>query len=188
MTESTSKRIYTNRLELVAATLSHVRVELETPEQLGKLLNTQTESEWPPGEYDREAQLFFKDKLEEGGTDVIGWYGWYALLRCNMKVPSTLIGAGGYFGPPDIKGEVEIGFSILSRWQRIGLATEMAIALVQNAYFDRRVKKVIAHTHPSNLASRKVLEKSGFVFINLDEVSGNYRFESYRNTELQTKI
>lgn len=188
MTESISKRIFTNRLELVAATLNHLRAELDTPEQLGKLLNTQTGSGWPPGEYDREAQLFFKDKLEEGGADVIGWYGWYALLRGNMKIPSTLIGAGGYFGPPDVKGEVEIGFSVLPMWQRIGLATEMAIALVQNAYKDSRVKKVIAHTHPSNLASRKVLEKSGFVFTNLDEVSGNYRFESSRDEELQSEV
>ena len=48
--------------------------------------------------------------------------------------PPTLVGAGGYFGPPDADGTVEIGYSVLPEWQRHGYATQMTEALVNNVF------------------------------------------------------
>jgi len=74
----------------------------------------------------------------------------------------ALVASGGYFGPPDADGVVEIGYSVSENWRRCGFATEIVGALVENA-FSRQAKTVIAHTHPDNLASINVLRRSGFV-------------------------
>jgi [ribosomal protein S5]-alanine N-acetyltransferase len=177
MNETKPIRLSTNRLELIAATLDHVCAELEAPESLIALLNSQMEPGWPPGEYDRDAQEFFRDRLKEGGLSVVGWYGWYAVLRGSPSQPSILIGAGGYFGPPGEDGVVEIGFSIIPTRQNFGYATELAEMLIKNAFTDIRVQKVIAHTTPMNLASCKVLEKCGFKYVCRDEESGNSLYE-----------
>lgn len=174
-------RLSTNRLELVAATLDHVCAELETAERLASLLKAHVEPGWPPGEYDRDAQLFFRDRLKEGGASVIGWYCWYALRRGSPDQPPVLVGAGGYFGPPNEEGVVEIGFSIMPEWQGLGYATELAELLIKNAFTDSRVQKVNAHTTPINLASCKVIEKCGFNYVCREEESGNNLYSIMRN-------
>jgi len=114
----------TDRLEVRAATIEYIRSELEAPERLAALLEAHVEPGWPPGEYDRDAQEFFLDRLTEGGMSVAGWYVWYAIRRRNACQPSVLIGAGGYFGPPNEEGIVEIGFSVMPSWQGLGYATD----------------------------------------------------------------
>jgi RimJ/RimL family protein N-acetyltransferase len=181
MNESKSVKLSTNRLELIATTLDHICAEMEAPERLESLLNAQVEPSWPPGEYDRDAQEFFRDRLKEGGVAVIGWYNWYAVKRGSVDHPSVLVGAGGYFGPPSEEGEVEIGFSVMPAWQGLGYATEMAELLIENAFTDIRVKKIIAHTTLVNSASCKVLEKCGFRYVCRNEESGKSLFEILRN-------
>jgi len=68
MTGSKPIKLSTNRLELIAATLDHICAELEAPERLPFLLDAEVEPGWPPGEYDRGAQEFFRDRLKEGGV------------------------------------------------------------------------------------------------------------------------
>ncbi|MBN2590340.1 MAG: GNAT family N-acetyltransferase [Sedimentisphaerales bacterium] len=170
-------KLQTNNLELIAATLEHINAELESPEQLASLLNTQVEPGWPPGEYDRNAQEFFCNRMKEDGTSGIGWYIWYAIRQAKNETPSLLIGAGGYFGPPNKDGIVEIGFSVMPSQQNKGYATEIAKALIENAFNDNRVDKVIAHTTNHNKASYKVLEKSGFHYVIKNHESDNILFQ-----------
>ena len=169
----------TNRLNLVAATLDHVSAELESPERLARLLNVRVDHGWPPGEYDRSAQEFFRERLAEGGMAVIGWYGWYAIALEERR----LVGAGGYFGPPAEEGTVEIGFSVMPAWRGRGYATEMAQALVANAFEDVHVQKVLAHAHPNNAASITVLTRSGFGLVGRDQESGTDLFHIVRSAE-----
>ncbi len=183
MTGFVSTRLSTNHLDLVAATLDHVNAELESPRHLASLLNAVVESDWPPGEYDRNAQEFFRDRLKEGGAEVVGWYGWYALRREGRDEPSVLVGAGGYFGPPGETGEVEIGLSVMPAWQGLGFATEIVMALIENAFKDIRVNRIIARTTLENLASCRLLEKCGFRHVAKDETSGNILFEILRDTD-----
>jgi len=173
-------KLRTNRLELTAATIDHIRAETKSSEHLARLLGTQVETGWPPGEYDRDARGFFGCCLKEGGTSVVGWYIWYAVRGEGEGRSSMLVGAGGYFGPPNEGGEVEIGFSMMPSSQGHGYATEMAKALVSNAFGDIRVQRVIAHTHPDNIASVKVLTKCGFRCTYRDQESGNDLFEILR--------
>lgn len=131
---------------------------------------------WPAGEYDAAAMEFFRDRLEQGGPEVVGWYGWYAVRREEAGSPATLVGSGGYLGPPSPEGEVEIGYSLLPASRGQGYATEITQALVARARADPRVRRVIAHTQQDNQASIRVLERCGFSRTGEGEEPGSLRF------------
>ena len=78
------------------------------------------------------------------------------------KASSTVIGSGGYKGPPDAEGVVEIAYGVVPQHQGKGYATEAAEALVEFAFLNSQVKRVRAHTLPQPNASTKVLTKCGF--------------------------
>lgn len=81
-----------------------------------------------------------------------------------VYVPDNLlIGTCGYKGEPDAEGRVEIGYEIRPSHQQMGLATEVASALVAHAFSQEEVRKVIAHTLPHPSASTSVLQKVGFM-------------------------
>jgi len=139
-----------------------LEAELESKEKMAALLQVNLPDGWPPGEYDSSAVIFFRDCLAENPS-ATGWYGWYAVFRPSKAGPGVLIGAGGFLGPPDEQGIVEVGYSVVSAYERQGFATEMVDALVHYAFSNKRVKRIIAHTPPSNAGSIKVLERTGFV-------------------------
>ena len=60
--------------------------------------------------------------------------------------------------------EVEVGWAIVpERWGE-GLATELALASVEVAFGNLGLPAIVAFTLPDNLASRRVMEKAGFIF------------------------
>lgn len=77
----------------------------------------------------------------------------------------AVIGSGGFKGPPDAAGMVEIAYGIVPEHEGRGYATEVARALVEYALKSDSVKLVRAHTLRSPNASTKVLTKCGFKFM-----------------------
>ncbi|WP_223271722.1 GNAT family N-acetyltransferase [Colwellia hornerae] len=128
---------------------------------LAEKLNASVSSDWPSGEYDRDAMEFFLSCFEKGGELAEGWYGWYA-INITVSGERTLVGSGGYFGPPDSNGIVEIGYSVLPSWQCRGYATEIVNMLISHACSFEETNSIIAHTAPENIASKKVLISNGF--------------------------
>lgn len=61
----------------------------------------------------------------------------------------------------------ECVYAVVPALQKQGLATEALIALIHNAFEDPAIQEVLAHVHPDNPASVRVMEKSspetGFV-------------------------
>ena len=151
----------TERLRLAAATLDHIHAELESPQALGHLLHARVPEGWPPGEYDRPAIEFFRSRLIED-PEAVGWFGWYAVRKAEGLESAVVVGACGYFGPPDADGMVEIGYSVVPAFQGHGYATEMVRALMARAFSVTGIARVIAHTSRENIASIKVLERCGF--------------------------
>jgi len=78
------------------------------------------------------------------------------------KEDQVLLGTCGYKGPPD-DGMVEIGYEIIREYKGQGLATEMAMALIDNAFAHKDVHIVIAHTLAEENASGSILKKCGFI-------------------------
>jgi ribosomal-protein-alanine N-acetyltransferase len=75
---------------------------------------------------------------------------------------NRLIGLCSFNGPPDAEGAVEISYGIAPGYAGRGYATEAAQLLIAQAFSDRRVRRVLAHTLPERNASTRILEKCGF--------------------------
>ena len=167
--------IRTRRLDLVPATLSLVEADIQSPEALGHLLGAVVPASWPPGEYDRSAMEFFRDRLSQN-PEAVGWYGWYAVHRAVEPHGAVLVGSGGYFGPPGADGVAAIGYSIVPESRALGFATELVQALVSRAFSKPEVLRVIAHTTPTNLGSVRVLERCGFTLVGPGSEPGTVQY------------
>jgi len=87
---------------------------------------------------------------------------WWVYLIVH-KPDNQLIGSCGYKGEPDSSGMVEIGYEIMSSHRLKGLGKETAQGLVDHAFRQSGVHKIIAHTLAEENASAHILEKIGFV-------------------------
>ena len=153
---------HTPRLLLLAASRALLTAELHKPQYFPVLLGAALPTDWPPGQYDRPAQEYFLEQLTAGGRAAAGWYGWYALRKADDMVPRTLVGAGGFMGPPDAVGTAEIGYSIAADWRGQGLGTELVAGLVQQAADTGLVRRLVARTPADNPAAQQVLLRNGF--------------------------
>ncbi|GAB4001828.1 GNAT family N-acetyltransferase [Spirosoma daeguense] len=159
--------LYSNRLIFIAGSPSLLKIELSDVSQLAQLLNVAVPADWPPGEYDRDAMQFFLEQLAKQ-PELIGWYNWYVITYPTPNKPATLVASVGYFGPPNTEGTLEIGYSVSNEWRRQGIATEIVSILVEHAWQQPGVQRIIAHTLPENEASIGVLTKNGFYEIESD--------------------
>jgi ribosomal-protein-alanine N-acetyltransferase len=153
-------RLLTSRLELVAATVELAKAEINNLPLLAHLLDTPTPANWPPPLNDEHSQQHFLASLQNAEANDAGWNLWF----CIRREPRELVGNAGFKGSPT-DGLVEIGYSMLETHQRHGYATEAVQALIDWAFQNRGVQRVVADTLPGLTPSIRVMEKSGFVFI-----------------------
>jgi RimJ/RimL family protein N-acetyltransferase len=112
----------------------------------------------PPSEADAVASL--ASKLEHWER-----YG-FGLWLLRDRDTGEMLGRGGlqYTFLEGIH-EVEAGWAIVpERWGE-GLATELAHACVEVAFRALALPQIVAFTLPDNIASRRVMEKTGFVYV-----------------------
>jgi ribosomal-protein-alanine N-acetyltransferase len=68
--------------------------------------------------------------------------------------------------------DLEIGYLLEEAFWGRGYATEIVGALVRYALVEKKAPRVTAFIHPENQASRRVLEKNGFVFTGTEQEYG----------------
>ena len=96
--------------------------------------------------------------LEYGGD-----LGWFVLLD------GAVIGDCGVHGGVDSDGDLEIRYGIAVPHRRRGYATEVVGALVQWAWGQPEVRRVVARrVLADNVASRRALERCGFTLTDAD--------------------
>ena len=154
----------TKRLELIAATTEALRAELESREALGRVLNVAVPSSWPPELYDADAVRWVLNAMEAEGGVPSPWGLYYIADAPREGSLAKLIGVGGYKGPPDAAGIVELGYGVVPERRRAGYATEATRGMVERAFDHPGVQTVVAHTLIGLVASIGVLEKNGFRF------------------------
>jgi len=162
----------TDRLRLVAGTKVLAAAEIEDRVEFAKLLGALVPETWPPDILRDVLGYFHGLYKEHPGWE--GWLAWYA-IRIDNDHP-ILCGSTGFKGPPDKRGMVEIGYSVLPEFQRRGLATEMVAGIMQWAKHQPGVKQIEAETDINNKASIRVLEKNGFICVGVGLEPNTIRF------------
>jgi len=95
-----------------------------------------------------------------------------------LDEPRTLVGWGGFKGPPR-DGVMELGYAVAPSWEGRGLATAAVRELLREAFAAPEVQAVLAHTLAEPGPSVRVLAKAGFVHdgeAHDDEVGKAWRF------------
>jgi ribosomal-protein-alanine N-acetyltransferase len=161
-----------DRLRLVAGTKVLAAAEIEDRSKLSKLLGALVPETWPPDNLKDTLGHFYA--LYEEHPEWEGWLTWYA-VRIDNDYP-VLCASVGFKGPPDMRGTVEIGFSVLPDFQGQGLATEIVAGIVQWAKQQFQVKDIEAEANIDNKASIRVLEKNSFICAGAGLEPGTIRF------------
>lgn len=145
--------IHTPRLTLVPVLPSHRTAFHSGTGELARVLGVDIPRDWPQ----------FPRALEplgagvDGAKDHGGWGGYFFIHALGQ----SLIGNGGFKGPPDSAGAVEIGYEVAPEHRGKGYATEAALFMIDHAFGDDRVLRVTAQTLPVPGPSCSVLRKAG---------------------------
>ena len=104
-------------------------------------------------------RFLLESTLAQLSQDAANEFWWSPRL---IVVDRLIVGIGGFKGPPNDTGTVEIGYGIVPSQQGRGFATQAVHLLVQEGFSRPEVSGIVAHTTPSNMASWRVLEKNQF--------------------------
>ena len=147
-------------------------MELAAHDRLGSILGCAVPTEWPPEDM-RDVLPMFEATLRNRPAEV-GWWAWYWIAG-NPSGP-VLVGSGGFKGPPDAAGVVEMGYGTLPRFRRQGFATEAMDMLAAHALAQPGVRRVEAECRPDNLGSLGVLRRCRFAIVGPGKEAGTRRF------------
>lgn len=149
------KMIETASLIIISCNTEILKSAIQGNDILAGKINVTVQDNWT--EFGVDALQYSLDRLAENEEEN-GWWTYFPIHKQDNK----LIGSGGYKGKPTADGTVEIGYEISPDYRNRGLATEMAKGLIENAFKDKRVNSIIAHTLGNENPSTKVLQKCGF--------------------------
>lgn len=103
--------------------------------------------------------------------------GPFTCYRIDCRADNTAIGTIGFHGPPDVRQQVTIGYGLVPHSWGNGYATEAVHALIDFCRAHPDVRSLAADTDHDNLASQRVLAKSGFRLVRRDRDLLYYELE-----------
>lgn len=118
---------------------------------------------------------YMSDMVMKTEEAALGWIRWIngekfdvavpcVVLAIELKSSHKCIGLIGVAPKREINNEIEILFEIADEYQNNGYATEAAKAIIWWAFEQARQNVLSAIVKPENKASRRVIEKLGFVY------------------------
>ncbi|WP_250037588.1 GNAT family N-acetyltransferase [Paractinoplanes maris] len=126
----------------------------------GDLAAASAEAGVPLSPYLVEEAWLWRIRLEDIQADPAA-AEWIA--RAAVAEPDGVtVGHGGFHGPPDADGVVEVAYSVDPEHRRRGYAKAMLRALLERADADPRVTAVRASIRPDNVGSRATIAGFGF--------------------------
>jgi RimJ/RimL family protein N-acetyltransferase len=159
----------TERLRYLTLEERHRRALAAGKSELARMLGVVVPDGWP------EFPEAFAPAPEGVVPNPTHWNGYLFV----DPAAATLVGNGGFHGPPNDIGEVEIGYEIASGFRNRGYATEAVRGFVNFAFSDAVVRSVVAHTLAEKNPSNSVLARVGFHLaaeITNDEVGRVWRW------------
>ena len=144
----------TLRLQIITFELDMIKALLEGAEELEKRIPYCVPDDYPMDVY----KQFFPYKIDRF-TKHPEENMWEGLII--QRESQTVIGDVGFKGSPNERGEINLGYSILPRFQGKGYATEAATGMIEWGLAQLGVKKISATCSLDNSASIRVLQKAG---------------------------
>lgn len=139
-------------IRLLPATVEHLVALQSDPIGFGRVIGSEVPDGWP--EFPESIDFTIARLREQ--PDQAEWWMHFFLLP-----DSTLIGSGGYVGPPQ-DGVVEFGYELAPEFRGRGLGTAAAKAMIDKATATGAVSMIIAHTLANENPSTGVLRRLGF--------------------------
>jgi [ribosomal protein S5]-alanine N-acetyltransferase len=168
--------IRTKRLRLIPVEPRHKRAFADGIAELAASLGVSVPDGWP-----QFPEAFLPPANQVSEILETGAWGGYFFVDPAL---ATVVGNGGFHGLPNAGGVAEVGYEVAPQYRNRGYATEAVRGLVQFAFEDARVSRIVAHTLAEKNASNAVLERVGMVFagelVN-DDVGRVWRWELSRN-------
>lgn len=93
-------------------------------------------------------------------TEPLGPFAAYVIIR---RADGKAVGDGGFHGPPNADGEVELGYAMVPAARRQGFTREAVELLIAWAARQPGVRAFTARVKPGNIASEGLLGGLGFV-------------------------
>jgi ribosomal-protein-alanine N-acetyltransferase len=183
-------KMATGRLLLVAVSpASAAAAASGNSADLARVLDAVVPEDWPPridddGQMAREGFAFVRNLLAKDPS-LVGWWGWFVLVRENQP---RVIGAVGTKGPPASDGIVEVSYGIVRSEQQKGYATEATLALIERVCSDSRTRRIVAETFPHLVASIAVMKKCGLTLCGEGSEPGTIRYGANKEDLRQIKV
>lgn len=98
--------------------------------------------------------------IEDVERDPDNWL-WHTNWEIVLRRGGKSIGGFCFYGSPDSRGEVQIGYLIRKEYQNKGYMTETLRKIVAWAFLQPNVDSIKAETPKNNIPSQRVLEKIG---------------------------
>ena len=153
-----SSVIQTARLRLVAHTPEQLRTLREGTDQYEQRFGIRLAEGLREFLVSDEVSPAWMEQVK-AATEADPWVYGFGVMHLQ---DDRMIGVGGFKGPPDSEGVVEIAYAIVPTYEGKGYATEVACALLIHAVDAGSARIIRAHTLPERNASTRVLEKCGF--------------------------
>ena len=148
-------QLVTENLILCPLEVGHIDAFRRSRRGLGRLLGAAVPEEWP---WPETAEILPWLRLQL--ADEVSPPEWLAWLFIHTA-SATLIGDGGFSGPPSRAGVTEMGYNILPAFRHCGYGYEAAERLARWAFEQPRTKTLHANTLPAGAASARILRKLG---------------------------
>jgi [ribosomal protein S5]-alanine N-acetyltransferase len=147
--------IATRRTTLIEATPAFLRAIIAGDFRgAGALLDLEVGDDWP-GSSEAEAGLpLHLESLETYPAE----QPWRIRL---ILVGRRVVGSINLKGPPNVRGDVEIGWGLVASARGRGLATEASLAVIDWAFESAAVRRVIATIAPDHERSQHVALRLG---------------------------
>ncbi len=152
--------IETARLYLHPLTYEQLKLYLQNDGSLEKELNI----DWQPRDIHPDLRESLQNTLLPEMEDHQNFH-FFTLWTMISKEYNCMIGDLCFKGEPCENGSVEIGYGIYPAFEKKGYITEAVEVLCLWAMNQKYVRSVRAETLPGNIASQRVLQKNGFVFL-----------------------
>ncbi|MFN6499957.1 MAG: GNAT family N-acetyltransferase [Nostoc sp. DedQUE01] len=159
-----SLHITTQRLELLPCCLKVAQaVVTKNKSEVERLLSVDVPDDWYASEVLDILPMYAQMLIDDPSQ--LGWGVWLMIHIAD----NTLIGDLGFGGKANEQGTVEMGYEVISAYRQQGLAFEAVEALVNFAFTQPELKKIISHSPDDRIASIRILEKLGMQEIAREE-------------------